>query len=93
MDVYEKLKKYKDVKEIYDILNDIENLDTYYNTNNDLLLNNYIDMIMSKYPIQTYFWNSVANPPKSLNDRYLGCREFLCAKGVLKAKELKLDIN
>lgn len=82
-DYLEILKKFKDVKEILDLCNDVQKLRGYYRTRQFQKMQEHITSLMIKYLAETVAWN-ICNPqqPTTCEQAYINAENFLCAKGV-----------
>ena len=75
-------KKFKDVKDIADYIDDVEKLRHYYATRQYQNMLNHIQGIRNKYFIEAFVWNTVNNiPPMTYEQYYINAENFLCAQG------------
>lgn len=81
-DYLEIYKKFKDVKDIADYIDDVEKLRHYYVTMQYQNMLNHIQGIKNKYFIEAFVWNTVNNiPPMTYEQYYINAENFLCAQG------------
>lgn len=72
------LEKFKDVKEIDDLINGVNKLRYYYTTRQYQNMQEHINALTTKYFIETIAWNTV-NPvmPITYEQSYLNAEHFL----------------
>lgn len=92
----EYLKQFREIKDIEDIIQDIEKLNSsiYWNDWNEV--NQHIQKVSIKYPVEATVYNSVRVPAQTIQQAVEGCRQFLLSLGAEKiTKELSkyLDGN
>ena len=81
-DYLEILNQYRDIKEICDLIDDVQKLRFYYSTQRFDLMLQHIGQLTLKYPMETASWNSVnIQPPTSYDQHYQNAEEFLKTKG------------
>lgn len=75
------LEKYKDIKEILDIINEVQELRHYYYNHMDEDMIRHVHSIMQKYYIETALWNTIFPIQPTTRDEYfIGAENFLNAK-------------
>lgn len=80
-DYLDEYKKYKDIKEIGDLISDIEKLRYFYTYHNYKEMMNHINELTKKYMLETVAWNSVNRVPASNYDEmYQNAENFLKLK-------------
>ena len=98
------LEKFKDVKDILDLYNEVLLLREYHNARSYQKMMEYIDHLASKYWIEKVAWNlRNTQQPITCEQAYINAETFLCEKGAklivskvidykrhLSAEELKL---
>ncbi len=74
--------KFKDIKGISDLYNEVLLLRTYHNAGLYQKMQEYIKSLMSKYYVETYVWNTVnTQQPLTYEQSYINAENFLCAQG------------
>ena len=88
------LEKYKDFKEISDIVDEVRKLRVYYHTQQYDKMQQHINKLTSKYFAETYAWNTTfSSMPATVEQAYKNAEDFLRVKGisVLLSKGIKLQ--
>ena len=88
------LEKYKDFKEISDIVDEVRKLRVYYHTQQYDKMHQHINKLTSKYLAETYAWNTTfSSMPATVEQAYKNAEDFLRVKGisVLLSKGIKLQ--
>ena len=81
-DYLEILKKFKDVKEILDLCNDVQKLRGYYRTRQFQKMQEHIRSLTIKYSLETFMWNAVnTQPPLTYEQAYINAENFLRGQG------------
>lgn len=84
MDYLEIYKKFKDVKEVNDYLDDVKKLRFYFETKSYNQMLNHINTIKIKYFVEVVSWNSVNTvQPQSYEQAYINAENFLCYQGAI----------
>lgn len=82
MDYLDQYKKYKDIKEIYEFIDDVLKLRSLYSTMQYDEMLKHIQYLMTKYEKETKEWNKNHNvPPQTYYQCYINAEAFLEAKG------------
>lgn len=87
------LERYKDIKEIADLCEDIKKLREYYYGRQYDRMQQHIQSLMLKYPAETLAWNSSYTVvPQTSEQSYQNAEAFLNAKiqALMIEKGLKL---
>lgn len=81
-DFIDELNKYKEDKEIKELIDEIYTLRILFNNNAFEEMYNHINSLMNKYKIETTLWNK-SHPvqPISYYQLYVNTEEFLFRKG------------
>lgn len=80
-DYLKEYKKYKDIKEVENLISEIEKLRYLYNCQNYNEMQNYVNELMRKYMFETIAWNSVNSVPASnYHEMYQNAESFLRSK-------------
>lgn len=80
-DYLEEYKKYKNIKEIGDLISDIEKLRYFYTYHNYQEMMNHINELTKKYMLEAAVWNFVNRVPASNYDEmYQNAEDFLKLK-------------
>lgn len=75
-------EKFKDVKEIHDLCDDVQKLREYYYTKQFQKMQEHIKSLMFKYSFETLMWNAVnTQPPLTCEQAYINAENFLCSQG------------
>ncbi len=83
-DYLEIYKKFKEVKEVSDYIEDVNTLRNYYNTQQFEQMCEHIKQLTAKYFVETLVWNSVNNnPPQTYEQAYINAENFLCKQGAI----------
>lgn len=81
-DYLEVFDKFKDVKEIFDLCDDVHKLREYYRAGQFQKMQEHIKSLMIKYSLETLVWNAVnTQPPLTCEQAYINAENFLCAQG------------
>ncbi len=79
LDVFE---KFKDIKEIFDLCDDVQKLHEYYRTGQFQKMHEHIRALTIKYSLETLVWNTVnTQPPLTCEQAYINAENFLRAQG------------
>ena len=87
-------EKYKDVKEIADLIDEVKKLREYYYTQQYDAMQQHIHSLMTKYLFETVAWNSTHKTmPMTVQQSYINAETFLRLKGfsLLLEKGVKLQ--
>ena len=81
-DYLEVLKSYKDVKDVFDLIDDVQKLRFYYSNQQYETMMQHIRDLVAKYPIDAGFWN-LFHPytPNTYEEAYASAESFLRGKG------------
>ena len=93
IDYLEELERYKDIKEIADLCDDVKKLREYYYNGQYDKIQQHIQSLMLKYPAETLVWNSSHTvAPQTSEQSYQNAEAFLNAKiqALMIEKGLKL---
>ncbi len=90
-DYLETYKKFKEVKEVEDYINDVITLRYYYSTNQFKQMWKHINELTNRYFIETKVWNKVnSDQPQTYEQAYINAENFLQMQGaVIIAKKVK----
>ena len=81
-DYLEVLKSYKDVKDVFDLIDDVQKLRFYYSNQQYETMMQHIRDLVAKYPIDAGIWNLFhPNMPKTYEEAYASAEIFLRRKG------------
>lgn len=82
-DYLEIFEKFKDTKEIKDIINDVNKLRNYFKMRQYTQMQNHINSLTKKYFIETLIWNTVNNNdmPTTYEQSYINAENFLKIQG------------
>lgn len=76
-------EKYKGIKEIADLIDEVKKLRCYYGTQQYDTMYQYIRFLTTKYLIETLAWNSTHKTmPTTVQQSYLNAETFLRLKGI-----------
>ena len=92
MDYLEELERYKDIKEIADLCDDVKKLRQYYYNGQYDKMQQHIQSLMLKYPAETLAWNSTHPVPcQTPEQSYRSAEAFLQTRyqALLPEKGLK----
>ena len=79
LEIYE---KFKDVKEIFDLCDDVQKLREYYRTGQLQKMQEHIRSLTIKYSLETLVWNAVnTQPPLTYEQAYINAENFLRGQG------------
>ena len=82
IDYLEIYKKFKDVKEVKDYIDDVILLRHYYATQQYSQMQDHIRKLMNKYLVETLVWNSVnTSQPTTVEQSYINAENFLQMQG------------
>ena len=80
LDIFE---RYKDFKEISDLVDEIKKLREYYYTQQYDKMQQHINKLTGKYLIETLTWNAThPSMPTTVQQAYLNAENFLRLKGI-----------
>lgn len=84
----ESLQRYKSIKEISDLADEVMKLREYYHARQYLEMRQYIRHLSDKYPIDTLQWNSL-HPIKPFTDQqaYTNAESFMKQKSISVLKK------
>ena len=81
-DYLEVLKSYKDVKDVFDLIDDVQKLRFYYSNQQYETMMQHIRNLVAKYPIDAGFWNLFNRiMPDTYDQAYQNAENFLRFKG------------
>ena len=81
-DYLEVLKGYKDVKDVFDLVDDVQKLRFYYSNQQFEAMMQHIRNLVAKYPIDAGFWNLINRiMPDTYDQAYQNAENFLKFKG------------
>ena len=76
------LEPYKNIKEISDLIDEVKKLREYYFTRQYDKMQEHINKLMLKYPVETITWNTINRvTPTTYQQSYLNAETFLRAIG------------
>lgn len=82
-DYVNEFHKYKDIKEIADIIDEVNKLREYYFTRQYGLMHQHIEALTKKYFTETFLWNSTHQAmPTTTEQAYGNAETFLRLKGL-----------
>ena len=82
IDYLEIYKKFKDVKEVKDYIDDVILLRHYYVTQQYSQMQDHIRKLMNKYLVETLVWNTVnTSQPTTVEQSYINAENFLQMQG------------
>ena len=82
IDYLEIYKKFKDVKEVKDYIDDVILLRHYYATRQFSEMQDHIRQLMNKYLVETLVWNTVnTSQPTTVEQSYINAENFLQMQG------------
>ena len=98
IDYLEIYKKFKDVKEVKDYIDDVILLRHYYATQQYSQMQDHIRKLMNKYLVETLVWNTVnTSQPTTVEQSYINAENFLHMHGakiiVEKVKDYAQRLN
>ena len=95
MDNFRKLfDVFKDRHDINDIQRDLNKLDFLYLDQRFHEMNKHIVEIANKHQEEMKIWNRInTHKPKTMKDKYLSARHFLCALGSKGLVKLGVDLS
>ena len=80
-DYLNSLEPYKGIKEISDLIDEVKKLREYYFTRQYDKMQEHINKLMLKYPVETITWNTVNRViPTTYQQSYLNAETFLRRK-------------
>ena len=81
-DYLDVLKGYKDVKDVFDLIDDVQKLRFYYFNQQYETMMQHIRNLVAKYPIDAGFWNLFNRiMPDTYDQAYQNAENFLRFKG------------
>ena len=81
-DYLEVFEKFKDVKEIFDLCDDVQKLRGYFHAGQFQKMQEHIRSLMIKYSLETLVWNAVnTQPPLTYEQAYINAEAFLRGQG------------
>ena len=82
IDYLELYKKFEDVKDIKDYIEDVKKLRQYYASGQYELMWDHINALTHKYFFETIVWNSVnRNMPVTYQEAYINAENFMQVQG------------
>ena len=98
IDYLEIYKKFKDVKEVKDYIDDVILLRHYYAIQQYSQMQDHIRKLMNKYLVETLVWNTVnTSQPTTVEQSYINAENFLQMQGAKmiaeKAKNYAQRLN
>ena len=98
IDYLEIYKKFKDVKEVKDYIDEVILLRHYYATQQYSQMQDHIRKLMNKYLVETLVWNTVnTSQPTTVEQSYINAENFLQMQGakiiVEKVKDYTQRLN
>ena len=94
IDCLEVLKRYKDVKDVFDLVDDVQKLRFYYSTQQYETMMRHISNLVAKYPIDAGFWNLFhPNMPSTYEEAYASAEIFLRGKGFAMLLQKGYDLS
>ena len=93
-DYLEILNNYKDVKGVFDLIDDVQKLRFYYSNQQYETMMQHIRDLVAKYPLETAFWNGF-NPamPDTYNQAYQNAENFLRFNGIKMLIQKGYDLS
>lgn len=81
-DYLEIYKKFDDIKDIKDYIDEVNKLRDYYNSYQYETMREHISELTRKYVLETIVWNTM-NPymPETYEQLYQNAENFMCVKG------------
>ena len=93
-DYLELFEKFKDDKEIVDLINDVKKLRFYYSTRQYDSMLQHIKELTRKYTLETLVWNSVNKvQPITYDQSYQNAEVFLHSKGLIMLIKKGYDLS
>ena len=93
-DYLEILNNYKDVKDVFDLVDDVQKLRFYYSTQQYQAMMQHIRDLVAKYPIDAGVWNLFhPNMPKTYEEAYASAEIFLRGKGFAMLLKKGYDLS
>ena len=91
----EYLKQFREIKDVADIIGEIEKLDCLAYQNNWDAVSQHLQDVSQKHIVEKAIYNSVnQSPPQSIQQSASNCRQFLLALGAEKiTKELSKHLG
>ena len=84
IDYLEIYKKFKDVKEVKDYIDDVILLRHYYATQQYSQMQDHVRKLMNKYLEETLVWNTVnTSQPTTVEQSYINAENFLQMQGAV----------
>ena len=76
-------EQYKDIKGITDLIDEVNKLREYYNTQQYAAMNKHINSLTTKYLVETFLWNSThPTMPATVQQSFIIAEVFLRLKGI-----------
>ena len=93
-DYLEVLKGYKDVKDVFDLVDDVQKLRFYYSNGQFEAMMQHIRNLVAKYPIDAGVWN-LFHPymPNTYEEAYASAESFLRGKSFKLLLEKGYDLS
>lgn len=87
----EYLKQFREIREIADIIHDIDGLDSLVRQNDWISVERRLQELSEKYIVEKVAFN-LTNPvpPQSIQQSAMNCRRFLIGHGMEKVAEIAL---
>ena len=93
-DYLEILNNYKDVKDVFDLVDDVQKLRFYYSTQQYEAMMQHIRNLVAKYPIDAEVWNFFhPNMPNTYDQAYMSAENFLRGKGFAMLLKKGYDLS
>lgn len=91
----EYLKQFREIKDVADIIGEIEKLDCLAYQNNWDAVDQHLQDVSQKHAVEKVVYNSVnQSPPQSIQQSAANCRQFLLMLGAEKiTKELSKHLG
>lgn len=84
MDYLEIYKKFNEVEEIKDYIDDVTLLRHYYSTYQFVKMQEHVQKLMCKYALETAVWNTVnTSRPTTFEQYYINAENFLQTQGAV----------
>lgn len=88
------LKGYKDVKDVFDLVDDVQKLRFYYSTKQYETMMQRIRNLVAKYPLDAGIWNFFyPNVPNTYEEAYASAEIFLRTKGFAMLLQKGYDLS
>ena len=93
-DYLELFKKFKDEKDIVDLIDEVKKLRFYYSTQQYDSMLQHINDLTKKYALETLVWNSVNKvQPITYDESYQNAEVFLRSKGLIMLIKKGYDLS